>query len=321
MSAKVVDACINTGCNLNDYIVKRLNELFDDPVQWLAFALDLRKVTAYRRMSGKAPFSLNEFSVLINKLDLSLEDFRRAESPQNIRNLPHYIFKQIVHYYESLSKFQKVENLTAGRRTLFLPYWYEYENIFKLFCYKFMHRITNSIQEIKNSITDDLTAARDSLVTLRKNVKSTNECIIYKNMFDTLTSDVQYFWLCRLLCEKDVEGIRNDLHVFLDRLETLMLKGVDETGNRYVFYLSLVDVETDLICSRLDGNKIYSLLWRPENYDVEFLRDGNMYRKRWINTMKKYTSVITQSNEILRSEFIDKQRMAIDEIGKSKGVF
>jgi len=306
----------NTECDLNDYLIKRLNELFADPVQWLAFTLDIRKVTAYRRMSGKVRFNLDEFSILARNIDLSLEDFRRTESPSIIKNLPHYIFKQIVRYYENLSKFEKVENLMAGRRTLFLPYWYESENIFKLFCYKFMHRITNSIQEIKNSITEDLTATRNSLASLRKQVKSTNECIIYKNLFDTMISDIQYFRLCRLLSEEDLEGIRNDLHSFLDRLTTLMKNGFDEAGNRYVFYLSLVDVESDLICSTLDNDKIYSLLWRPENYDVEWLRTGNQYRKRWINMMKRYTQVITQSNEMLRSDFIDKQRSIIDRIGK-----
>jgi hypothetical protein len=308
--------------NLNSYLIQRIKEHVKEPVPWLTQLLDIRKETAYRRLHGKIPFTVDEFSILAKELDIPVGGCCTSNfDSENITNLPLYILKQYLKYIEAVSKYPNVCNMQTARRIFFLPCWLEMPHLFQMFCYKYIHRVSKSGTDIKNSVNDELFEVRRQILEHRRTVRSENEVIIYKKLLDSLIDDVQYFYLCKLISRDEINAIKKELHELVNRLENIMQTGYDESGNHYIFYLSMVNVESDIICSCLDDNKIYSMQWQPENYSVCFLREGNTYKKRWINTMKRYSSVITLSNEILRSEYFEKQRKIIDAIGEESTGF
>jgi hypothetical protein len=305
--------------DINALVIRRIRENINDPVLWISQKLDVRKETAYRRLKGLIPFSLDEFSILSKELGFYIESFDDASDPENIQNISLYILKQYREYLGLLSRSDIRNCIQTSRRLIFLPYWIEMPSLLKLYCYKFSHRVLKPYSEIRGSYTDEFLKVRDDIAEIRSGLRFETECIIYKNLLASLIDDIQYFHLCKLISTEERESIRQETHLFLNKLEDLMTTGYDGAGH-YTFYLSMIDVESDIICAGAPNNKFYSLQWSPENFSVRFRLEGNQNFKKWINIMKRYTSVITQSNEILRSDFFEKQRKMIDGIAGGRNL-
>jgi hypothetical protein len=309
----------NEKISLDWLVINRIKASVKRPVPWLMDKLNFSKESAYRRLRGQIHFTLDEFAILSQYIGIPTE-FLNCNVPQNnTGNLPLYILEQYLNCLQTITERGGIATTqTAARRILFLPFWIESDSIFKVFCYKYMHRASGSYSAIQNSTHGIIREVRKKIIEIQNaNCALSNEYIVYKNLFSLVADDVQYFYLCKLLSAEETECAKAELHSFLNRLETLMTNGCDKDGNSHTFYLSMMDIESDIVCANVDPRIHYSMQWNPENHLIAMSREDFGARRQWINAIKRYTSLITMSNEILRSDFIDRQRRIIDSIGKN----
>jgi hypothetical protein len=95
-------------------------------------------------------------------------------------------------------------------------------------------------------------------------------------------------------------------------MERLM---VHENGRRFCqVYLSLLGVECNSIYASYGSRQISLYLLNPFK-TIVVRDDADGIHEEWLESMKKHSSLISGSNELLLSEFIDRQRGVIENIG------
>jgi hypothetical protein len=315
---------------LNDLLVTRVNESIPKnvkTVEYLVGKLDVSKESAYRRMRGDIPFTFNEIAILAHDLNFSTDEVLGSNGGERIffdlqgNNLfnPeesfYAVFKEYYKFTEKIIKSNEKEMIIATNR-LNLCFLTRHETLFKLFYYKWIHHSHNvSINSpfSKVEVPAEIIALKEKFRTLIQKMDNTT-FIIDRNIFLSFVREVQYYYSRKLISDQDIIHIKKELTILVNQMEHLMQKGCSEYGASYNFYLSLLDIEANTSWASYD-NKVGSFFWiYAVNPAVICNEKINTMHKKWLETLKKYSTLITQSNEILQVNFIDKQREYIKNI-------
>jgi hypothetical protein len=200
----------------------------------------------------------------------------------------------------------------------------EYDCLFKLFYYRWQRHfrnITGRRAFSLLSLPEEVCSLQEDIKTRIRQFRSV-DFIIEKDLFLSLVREIQYFYNRKLITDAEVEMMKKELLHLLEKLETRMQGGEEEAGFEYNFYLSLLNVENNMICGASGERNIASLYWL---YSGKILttRDkqiGYMHKK-WMEAQKKYSVLLTGSNEMLQVDFIDKQRDLIENITTNPAYF
>lgn len=141
-----------------------------------------------------------------------------------------------------------------------------------------------------------------------------NTFILDANIYYNAILDILYYYKMGLINDDEFSHIRLDLSGLIDRCQKLVLKGCNETNARYDFYLSSLPIEANSSFTWFDDSVesyFYSSHANPMGINN---KEACLIHKKWLNSLKKYSSLITQSNEVLQSSFFKKQREYIDNM-------
>jgi hypothetical protein len=317
---------------------KKLNELLNEeilnkvpknlkPIVYLVDKLKISKESAYRRMRGEIPFSFEELAVLSLNLEFSADEIignnkgnriffdlvsNRYDRPEdNFLSM----FQEYCNFTELVCKATEREMMISINR-LSLRLLLKYDSLFKFFYYKWIHQTSNvsiSYSFSNANIPTEILNVRNKYKSLTKTLSNVS-FIISKDIFLSIVREIQYYYGRKLISRQELLMLKQDLTRLLYDMESLMQKGYNEYGCKYNFYLSLLDVESNTTWSSFDS-KVASYFWL---YPVNSI---NIYdqkicdvHKKWLESLKKYSVLITQSNEILQTKFIEKQREHIENI-------
>ncbi|MFV0538339.1 MAG: hypothetical protein ACK5M3_13365 [Dysgonomonas sp.] len=102
----------------------------------------------------------------------------------------------------------------------------------------------------------------------------------------------------------------------LDRLESILIKGENDNGQKFLIYISTLNIEVNYTYFHSD-NKENIKFWTYAEVPM-VIQDPHisLIQKERLDSIKKYSALITQSNEVQRSAYIYKQKMHIDNIGQ-----
>jgi hypothetical protein len=134
-------------------------------------------------------------------------------------------------------------------------------------------------------------------------------------IFRYLVTDIKFFSSVNLISSNDLQLIKTDLFAFLDYIEEITTNGYfEETGNSVSFYISDINFNTNYCSVKINGVYISHVKSFILNSAQSF--DKSSYRKinNWIHSLKRSSTLITQSGAVHRAEFFEKQRMIISEL-------
>jgi hypothetical protein len=317
----------------NEQLVTRvLNTLPKNikPVDYLMKRLSISRESAYRRMRGDIPFTFEEITTLSLELGFSVDEVvgtskekriffdmhsnSLSEPEENFRSM----FREYSDYVGLIAKANETEVFSViNRVSLFLLEKHEY--LFKLFYYRWIHQTYNfpvnkPFSEI--IIPDEILDIQKKFQQRASRISNLN-FIIDRNIFLATVREIQYYRNRQLISKEDTMHLKQDLYQLLEQMESLIQKGTNEKGRTCNFYLSLLDVEANSVCSTYDNNQA-SLYW-VYSVNAVIIRNQEIcaMHKKWLESMKKHSVLITQSNEILQTEFIFRQREYIENIDKN----
>ncbi|MDR2408392.1 MAG: hypothetical protein LBE13_09830 [Bacteroidales bacterium] len=320
------------GKKLNELLITKVRESIPKnikTVEYLIGKLNISKESAYRRMRGDIPFSFDEVTVLALDLNLSVDEIvgndieNRVFFDLQVNDLVNSeesflaMFKEYCKCIEKISKSKEKEMLISiNRLCLFLLI--KYDSLFKLFYYKWIHQTNNiSVNPLfsKVIIPDEILAIKNKCKIVMQKLNNIT-FIVDRNMFLSIVREIQYYYSRKLISDKDMALLKQELINLINDMEDLMQKGCTESGSTYNFYLSMLDIETNTAWANGDDTN-GSLFWIYSVNSVTVYNEKiNYMHKKWIETLKKYSVLITQSNEILQVKFIDKQREHIENIAQ-----
>ena len=292
------------------------------PIEYLIKILEISKESAYRRLRGDIPFTFEEMSRLSLDLDFSMDEL--IAKPGETRVLvnmqtgtsddPSTVFsKKFEQYYKfllHLEDYPNVETIFTLNHIPMIASVY-FKDLFKFFYFKWLHK--NHETSLRLNYSDVFLS--DEIEELRKKVRFTTlNCsnkitlILDSNFFVSLMSEIQYYHRRRLVDDKDYEILKNDVLGFVEMLETSAQTGIFGQNARMRIYLSSINIEADTVYAKYSGNEtsfIYTFSIIPIKITNSAIGEKH---KKWIDSIKKYSTLITQSNEMLQTEYFDKQR-------------
>ena len=150
-------------------------------------------------------------------------------------------------------------------------------------------------------------------VNLSQLFQSTNY-IWDKEIFIRLVNEVKFFLNINLISEDSVKRIKKELLILLNELEKILAQGKYSSGKDVKIYISDINfestysyVETDIYHQCLIG--VFSINSITSKDDFLF-----QHLKLWIQSLKKYSTLISQSGEVQRIHFFNRQQELVKSL-------
>lgn len=319
--------------NRNNILAERIFEKIPSnvkPVEYLMGTLGLARESVYRRKRGELSFSFEEVVKLSKKLNFSIDKIAGRTNDDkilfDIQNNALYnpeetflaMFKEYLNLVKKKVEANSVETIITQNRVIPV-FALKFKHLLKFFYYKWMHQ---GYQVPLNFYYADVVIPSEILVLKDKLVSHINQISNYTFILDPLTykntfDEILYYYERKLITRDELLILKDDLYHLLKHTEMLVQRGVNDFGATYQFYISSLNVESNTFYIKYD-DVVESFLWL---YYVNPIKTNDKYmcatHKRWVDSMRRYSSLITHSNEILQTRFYNEQYKYLEDRMKS----
>ncbi|MDR1982150.1 MAG: hypothetical protein LBQ39_11125 [Tannerellaceae bacterium] len=294
-------------------------------VDYYVETLGVSKESAYRRIRGENSFSFDEVCKL--SLDLGFSIDKMVEQNSNGRvffNLlvnksidpPKAFFLMLEQYYKDRLPMQKAENVESICALNRVPVLYTIfsDYLFKFMYYKWLHQ--NHEVPLKFYYSD--VVIPQDILSVKEKLKAggvknrNNQLIVDPDVFSSLIKDIRYYYDRGLINDAELSMIKKDVSMLIDRMEDLVLTGFLTPKAKSDVYISSINISTTSMCMEYDRNVLSYFYEYFVNLIVIHNIEVCMLHKKWLNSQKRYATLITQSNEALQAEYFSRQREYLD---------
>lgn len=293
----------------------------------------LGKEAAYRRLRGEIPFSFAEACIISRHLGISLDNISdvavRNDRPVfELRTLPQdNIIDNHSEYYNGIVAGEhewfeqslhegSTQYVMAAYNTIPHALFFPYPNLSRFRIFKMAYQMQSHPRQdmfSRIAIPDNM---NERLKKVSDKVRSQTEMtfILGRQVFTVIVSQIQFFYGLNLLTPEDVEKLKGELLDMISDMEKFATYGKTSEGKNVWIYLSNIDFEDNYTYAKsnnserafLDIYQMYSLVSTDPSV-------CEMQRK-WIESLRKYSTLISVSGERERNLFFDKQRKIIGEL-------
>lgn len=297
------------------------------PANYLVELLEISLDSAYRRLRGDIAFTYSEAVRLAIDLNFSLDKlFGQSEdqhatfdiSTNNIQNAEESVYTMFHKFFlllQGKNKAKKSFTMLAVNHLLPI-YTISFDHILRFFYYKWVHQQSDAGLNLSYSevpISGRIKSICDEIHYY--NIDTTNS--IYRVIFDSnvyinFINEVLYYHKRKLLTDGEFFAIKDDLFKLIDYTEKISQKDVEKKTSLFL-YLSSLEIGSNTGYTQYD-DKVEAFFWVHPFYLFKTSHPTScQIHKNWLDSLKKYSALISQSNEILLAEFFHKQRQYLEE--------
>lgn len=290
--------------------------------------LNIGKQSVYRRLRNEIPFTLEEASTLSSNMGFSIDDIINQKNVENVVSQD-IIYSQEVElqeqYLESINTLGRLlENARKARSlSLFLvtnriPYAYSIipEHVMKIKYFRWCHQRLDTSGYLSYSdfvLPSSIVSATKNVIYNYRNIDKQTIILDY-NILKTTIKEIRYFYESAHISGDDLDLLVSELMQVLDGLEALAIKGYYKSGPKVDIYLSSLDLEHSCLLLE-DETKISVQTYINTEEPLLIFNHRLCYdQKRWMHSLKKYSTLISESNEFTRSLFFKKQRELVQSL-------
>lgn len=294
----------------------------------LADLLCMEREAVYRRMRGDVSFSFSEVAAISNKLGISLDNLMGAHSvksrPYQL-SLVEYIdpmeddYKMWILYNERLKEAREDPASCNVECMNVLPsiFLLDYKYITRFYLFKWYNQYGHSENTVHFRHIDSankLLAIQRITAMESQHIKRT----IYiwdPLIFQYIVNDIQYYSSVRLIDPEEVQQLKQELLVFMDKMELMASRGeYPETGNSIQFYISNINFDTSY--SYLEAKNLRISIIRAFILNSVVSLDEKAYEifRNCMQSLLKSSTMISVSGEKQRILFFEKQRQIINSL-------
>jgi hypothetical protein len=107
---------------------------------------------------------------------------------------------------------------------------------------------------------------------------------------------------------------KDELYDLIAQLEPIFRKGINEAGSNTYSYLSTISIDTNIVQLK-HRDTITTMIWYNPVYPVfEYEASENLIYRKWLESLKKFSVLITKSNYSLTADFIKQQQLLINNL-------
>lgn len=316
--------------DLNSELIEAVKEkMLDDRsvLHILMETLSIGKEAAYRRIRGDVPFTFYEVVLIAKAMGLSLDEIagnsvshgamfsynlQKEEAPFD------YIYGILRGYY---NLYLYVRDTASGRVSnasgnLPFVYYLQYKTLTKFRLCSWLHQThgTKSMPKMSAvTFPDNLTEILRQASHMHREVAHTT-LLWDKNIFSTIIEDIRFFSEMGLVSDEEVRLMKEELNSLIDEIEEIAYNGKYANGNAVDIYISSINLEASYTHASKDNFQLSAF----HMFGIDFIHSENPEiceeQKKWIDSLKRYATLISQCGEKERLAFLKKQRASIDSL-------
>lgn len=305
-------------------IIKQKIHKNDKLVDVIMDTLSLGKEAAYRRLRGEVAYTLDDMMKLAGKYNISLDAIIGNKMPNtalintNIIDIENPISSYKEYLDSQTAIFKEVNKRQNGKAYLafnLIPYvlYSSYRALNKFRLYRLVHQIDISGKQPKFSdahFSEDLWATHQKAIKEFSDIKEVN-FVFDKGLFLNQVKDILLFAQLNLIDKESLAQLQSELLQLLDDIAQ-MTSLPSESEVKRTLYVSNVSFESSYFFFEAEDYQVSGL--RLLGISMITTRDPWVcqQQKRWIESLKRYSTLISISGEIDRYAFINQQRAYIN---------
>ncbi len=291
---------------------------------YLTKELFISKEAAYRRLRGDVPFTLEEASIIANKLNISLDKLSGNDNSGAIINMSLIKHQNsLENYDETIVRFLNITEQLQGDPSAQLhwatnmipfilcePYMY----ITKFRIARWLHQSNNITGTLSDIEINKKTLLLQSEVATRFRNIPVSLYIWDTEIISSFIKQVQLFSNLRILVKEDIYKIKEELYALIDDMEKIAADGCFNNGGRAYIHLSNINLEASYGYIESDSIQISTIRIYAINIIDSRHPDICRLQKEWIHSLRRYSTLITESSEMERLKFFNKQREYVNNL-------
>lgn len=315
---------------LNDALIKAVKErLLEDRnlATVLMETLSIGKEAVYRRMRKEVPFSFYEAVLIAKAMGISLDEVSSNSAISgamfslntHLSNDAYDYFNRICNGYHDLYTYIKDDPsamLSSVANVLPFVFHARYKVLTKFrFCrWLHQHQRAKSFESMSNvDVPSALMLKLEELSDMFYGI--TNVCLLWDpNIFHSVLRDIKYFYELNLMTTDELTLVKEDFRNLMEEMEELAYRGAFPNGNSVQVYLSNIDYGSSY--TYMEKTNFQICLFHL--YNVDYIHSHHpevcAIQKKWIDSMKRYSTLISQCGEKQRMTFFEKQRELINSL-------
>ena len=288
--------------------------------------LCLGKEAVYRRLRGEVPFTFAEAVMVSRKLGISLDKLVNVRFNESVifdvdilhRDEPFEVYYSIIEKYLQIFKSSEDASISEmGTSSNVIPQTLYLKNDvlskFRLFKWMYQNESIRCVHFSELEIPQKVYTIQKEFIDVIQRIK--NNIYIWDNMiFSRLVNDIHYFSSIRLISDVEKELIKKELYSLLDELYELTNSGKNEVGNEVQIYISNTNFEATY--SYFEANDMNLSMIRIYSVNAIMSQDIEVFKslKDWIQSLKKFSTLISGSGEMQRIRFFERQREIVNAL-------
>ena len=291
--------------------------------------LMIEKESAYRRLRGEIPFTLNEAGILAAHMSISLDELIYRDQNSNSKiaymalplhtNTENYNYETLGQLVEIMKEVSSYPDSEYGMALNVLPpvsYIY-LKNLTRFFIFKWSHSYGvpesyKPFSEIELSEQGD--ALRRELMGYYVRFKHTL-CIIDIKIIEDMIRDLRYYMNVKLITPAEVALITEDLMVLLEDLQHIAQYGkFPATGNKFDLYLSDINIGTGYNYASGGPTAVSGFTSFVFQTALSTQKETFLKIKDWVYYLRRMSTLITVVGVKERVAFFEKQRRLLEEL-------
>lgn len=318
---------------MNDIIysnfIKTLKTKIPQRGKLTTFLIDLlyiEKEAIYRRLRGEVPFTFGEITKIAKELNISLDAIIGTNSSKsrpfqmkfvefnNPTEADYAMFEEFVELIRYV-KNDPISEFGCASSSLPPAFMMEYKNIFRFYLLKWAYQISN-LESI--SAYKDIQPTQRHEEYIKQYLQEASQihytCYIWDKMtLLYLVNDINYFYSIRLLKNEDIIMLKEEIFILLDELEKTASEGSFKTGKQVQIFISNLNFETNYSYMQTSSLKLTMIRSFALNETASLDEEVFIKLKAWILSLKRTSTLISESGEMQRIKFFDGQRKLIED--------
>ncbi len=310
-------------------IIKELKQRVPKGVTLIDFftkIIPIKKEAAYRRLRGDIPFTLKEAQQIASYLHLSLDKILKIKEKGTFSfNIIRMNRQNLISAYNrtmetSIQAMQYMKadpdaKIYGAINTLPSSHIFLYPTICKFRFFKWAYQFRNAPNPLKMAEIEVPPSVRHIEKTFREiHQQVASYYISIKDLFEPYTSDIHYFMELGLISKDEVNLLREETYQLLEDLEEDISSGKTKFGSPFIFYLANTYFDSNYVY--IDGNNLKGSAINifGMNYLGSIEEEINNDTKEWIDSLMRYSTLISVTGEIEKVNFFNQQRKMIKKL-------
>lgn len=320
----------NMNQKFSENLVSAIKDVLPDKTNVAIYLMDLLslgKEAVYRRLRGAVSFDIEESALISKDLNISLDHIIGMKSKDkavfslNLIQRPDIqedycrFIDNYIHAFHRLKPYSNSKSYSAYNVIPF-SFYTPYDLISKFYWYKWLYQMQgfeNTLKFSEFTLPQKISDVHKRFTEESRFVENSS-FVLSRDMFISLAKDVDFFLRLNLLTKEEVQQIKSELLDLLTNLESIAASGVWNGGKEISFYLSNLNFEssyTYLECSDFELSilRVFSFgsIHSFKNQVCEVHKD-------WLNSLRRSSTLISQSGDVHRAEYFNEQKILLDAI-------